>query len=129
MLAQKAMVYLSTAGTFCFMLIVNISINVVHLLSPSLAKSIAMRVGEKSTMAQNPNFKYEDWGLTFGSMNFVKAVSHSLWLSLGQEAFEGGAAPDSPVVLMSGEKSSIGKFVKGAWTRVAPRLRLSPCGR
>lgn len=114
MLAQKVMVYVSTAGMFCFMLIMNISINILHLLSPSLAKSIAMRVGEKATMTQNPNFKYDDWGLTFGSMNFVKAVCHNMWLSLGQEAFEGGQAPDSPVVLMNGEKSSIGKFVKGA---------------
>lgn len=114
MLAQKAMVYLSTAATFCFMLVVNISMNIVLILSPGLAKSIAMRVGEKATMTQNPNFDYKDWGLTFGSMNFVKAVCHNLWLSLGQEAFEGGEAPDSPVVLMSGERSSIGKFAKGA---------------
>lgn len=114
MLAQKAMVYLSTVGTFLFMLIVNISINVVQLLSPSLAKSIVMRVGEKATMTQNPNFKYEDWGLSFGSFSSVKAVCHSLWLSLGQEAFLGGDAPDSPVVLMNGERSSIGKFAKGA---------------
>lgn len=114
MWAQKVMVYISTAGTFCFMLIVNLTINVVNLLSPSLAKSIAMKMGEQSTMVQNPNFKYEDWGQTFGSMNFVKAVSHNLWLSLGQEAFEGGEAPDSPVVLMSGAKSSIGKFARGA---------------
>lgn len=115
MWAQKAMVYISTTGTFCFLLLVNISISVVRLLSPGLAKSIVMRLGEQSTMAQNPNFKYEDWGLTFGSMNFVKAVSHSMWLSLGQEAFQGGEAPDSPVVLLSGAKSSIGKFVRGAW--------------
>lgn len=114
MWAQKVMVYISTAGTFCFLLIVNLTVKVANLLSPSLAKSIAMRMGEQSTMVQNPNFKYEDWGLTFGSMNFVKAVSHSLWLSLGQEAFKGGEAPDSPVVLMSGAKSSIGKFAKGA---------------
>lgn len=113
-LVQKVMVYLSTAATFCSMLVVTISIKVVHLLSPGLAKSIAMTVGEKSTMTQNPNFKYEDWGLTFGSMNFVKAVCHNLWLSLGQEAFEGGQAPDSPVMLMNGERSSIGKFAKGA---------------
>lgn len=112
-LAQKVMVYLSTAATFCLMLVVNISMNVVQLLSPDLAKSIAVRMGE-ATMTQNPDFEYEDWGLTFGSMNFVKAVCHSLWLSLGQEAFEGGEAPDSPVVLMNGERSSIGKFAKGA---------------
>lgn len=134
MLAQKAMVYLSTVGMFCFMLIANISINVVRLLSPSLAKSIAIRVGEKSTMTQNPKFKYEDWGLTFGSMNFVKAVCHNLWLSLGQEAFEGGKAPDSPVVLMNGERSSVGKFAKGAWrVRACPpsaRSRVChPCRR
>lgn len=114
MWAQKVMVYISTVGTFCFMLAINISINVVHLLSPSLATSIAMWVGDKATMTQNTNFNFEDWALTFGSMNSIKAVCRDLWLSLGQEAFEGAEAPDSPVVLMNGVKSSIGKFVRGA---------------
>lgn len=113
MLARRVLVYVSTAGTFCYMLLMTISINVLRLLSPSLAKSIVMRIGEQSTMARNPNFKYEDWGRTFGSMNALKAVGQSLWMSLGQEAFEGGEAPDSPVVRMNGEKSSIGKFAKG----------------
>lgn len=114
MFAQKVMVYVSTAGTLCFMLALNLVLRIVHLFSPTLAKKVILRVGEKTTMTQNPNFKYEDWGLTFASMTFIKAVFYHQWMLLGQEAFEGGDAPDSPVVTMTGEKSSIRKFMKGA---------------
>lgn len=114
MFAQKVMVYVSTAGTLCFMLAFNLVLWIMHHFSPTLAKKVVLRVGEKTTMPQNPNFKYEDWGLTFASKNFIKTASYHLWLSLGQEAFNGGDAPDSPVVSMAGEKSSIRKFMKGA---------------
>lgn len=114
MFAQKVMVYVSTAGTLCFMLALNVVLRIAHLFSPTLAKKVVLRVSEKTTMTQNPNFKYEDWGLTFASKKFIKTGAHYLWLSLGQEAFEGRDAPDSPVVTMAGEKSSIRKFMKGA---------------
>lgn len=113
MFAQKVMVYLSTGGTFCFMLGVNLIIRIIRLISPNLAKKIILRIGEKTTMTQNPNFSYEDWGLTFSSMKFVKTASYHLWLSLGQEAFEGADAPDSPVVSMEGKRTSICKYMKG----------------
>lgn len=113
MFAQKVMVYLSTGGTFCYMLLLNLTLTIIRLISPNLAKKIILKIGEKVTMTQNPNFKYEDWGLTFCSMKFVKTASHHLWLSLGQEAFEGGDAPDSPVVTMEGKETSICKYMKG----------------
>uniref|UniRef100_A0A3Q3MRM9 Iodothyronine deiodinase n=1 Tax=Labrus bergylta TaxID=56723 RepID=A0A3Q3MRM9_9LABR len=105
-------VYLSTAWLFCFLIGVNVLVKIVGFISPSLSKKIILKMGEKTTMTQNPKFKYEDWGQTFCSLEFVKTASLHMWLSLGQEAFEGGKAPDSPVVTMEGEKTSVCKFLK-----------------
>lgn len=87
---------------------------ILHFISPSLSKKRILRLGEKITMTQNPRFKYEDWGPTFRSFMFVKFASKHMWLSLGQEAFVGRDAPDSPVVAMDGKKTSIWKHMKGA---------------
>ncbi|KAI3368842.1 hypothetical protein L3Q82_025823 [Scortum barcoo] len=112
MFLQRLWVYLSTLHMFCFMVGMTIFTRVMHFISPSLTKKLILRMGEKITMTQNPNFKYEDWGLTFGSMEFIKTASRHMWMSLGQEAFEGRKAPDSPVVSMEGEKTSICKYLK-----------------
>lgn len=114
---RKVSVYLSTAGTLCYMLMLNGVLRTLQLVSPALAKKIILKLGEKVTMTQNPRFKYEDWGLTFTSMAFVKTASHHMWLSLGQEAFVGLEAPDSPVVTMGKKRTSIGEFMKGASRR------------
>lgn len=94
------------------MVCLNITLRIVHCISPNLAKKVILSVGETTTMPQNPKFRYEDWGLTFMSLSFIKTATMHMWLSLGQEAFEGGVAPDSPVFTMDGRKSSIHKFMK-----------------
>ena len=113
MFLQKLMAYWSVAGIFCFMVGISLTIQILRLICPSLAKKIVLKLGESSTMTQNPNFKFEDWGPTFGSKEFIKTASYHLWMSLGQEAFVGGEAPDSPVVTMKGETKNICKYLNG----------------
>lgn len=113
MFLHKLVVFVSTAGLLCYMIGLNLVLWIINFISPSLAKKIILKMGEKVTMTQNPNFKYEDWGLTFTTANFVKATAKHMWLSLGQEAFVGLEAPDSPVVTMEGKNTTICSFVKG----------------
>lgn len=91
---------------------VNIILGIMLYVSPRLAKKLILKLGERATMTQNPSFKFEDWGPTFGTFKFFKTASHHMWLSLGQEAFVGGEAPDTDVVSMEGTKSRISRFVK-----------------
>ncbi|KAA8590010.1 hypothetical protein FQN60_013375 [Etheostoma spectabile] len=108
---QRLMVYLSTTCMFFYMIGINLLISIMQYISPNLTKTIILKMNEKTTMTQNPNFKYEDWGQTFASFNFLKTVSHHLWLSLGQEAFMGGDAPDTSVFNMEGKKTSVHKYM------------------
>uniref|UniRef100_A0AAX7TCY5 Iodothyronine deiodinase n=1 Tax=Astatotilapia calliptera TaxID=8154 RepID=A0AAX7TCY5_ASTCA len=112
MFLQKILLYLSTACMFCYMLGLFLMLAILQFFSPSLAKTFILRMGEKITITQNPRFNYEDWGLTFMSLAFIKTASFHMWLSLGEEAFVGGEAPDSPVVTMDREKTSISKYLK-----------------
>ncbi|KAJ0032370.1 hypothetical protein NQD34_002451 [Periophthalmus magnuspinnatus] len=115
MFLQKLWVYLSTILMFGYMVSLNLTLRIIYFVSPNIFKKVTLSMGKKLTMTQNPNFTFEDWGLTFMSLSFIKTVSHILWLSMGQEAFEGGAAPDSPVITMEGQESSILKFMKDGW--------------
>ncbi|KAJ8248185.1 hypothetical protein GJAV_G00239270 [Gymnothorax javanicus] len=108
----KLMVYLSSIFLFLFMLIRTLVLRILSVFAPGLVKRIILKIGERSTMTQNPNFKYEDWGPTFTSLTFVKTVIDHLWLSLGDEAFVGERAPDTPVFTLDGRKGRISDFFK-----------------
>ena len=92
---------------------ITLIIQILRLICPSLANKIVLKMGERSTMTQNPNFKFEDWAQTFGSKEYIKFAFRRLWMNLGQEAFVGGEAPDSPVVTMKREKTNICKYLNG----------------
>ncbi|KAM4629103.1 type I iodothyronine deiodinase isoform 2-T2 [Polymixia lowei] len=123
MFFQKLLVYLSTACLLCAVIVNTLFLRIMFFISPTFTKKILLKLGEKTTMAQNPNFKYEDWGLTFMSFAFVKAVLQHLWLCLGQEAFLGGDAPDSPVVTLEGKKSTIFKYLHDEFKELVKDFR------
>lgn len=110
---QKLLVYLSTVVMICYAILQMSLVKLMSIISPGLAKTILLKLGEKCTMTQNPKFKYEDWAPTFFSTVFIKTVFTVSWCSLGLEAFEGYTAPDTPVYTMDGQKTSILRFLKG----------------
>lgn len=114
MSVQKLLLCVQTVYLFCYLTALHVTLRIVHFISPSLAKKIILKMGEKTTMSQNPNFRYEDWGLTFMSMEFFRTAYTHIWLSLRQEAFTGAQAPDSPLVTMDGERTSVHAFLKGS---------------
>ena len=113
MFLQRLTAYCLVIGKFCFMVGITLIIQILRLICPSLANKIVLKMGESSTMTQNPNFKFEDWAQTFGSKEYIKFAFRRLWMNLGQEAFVGGEAPDSPVVTMKREKTNICKYLNG----------------
>nr|XP_014347855.1 PREDICTED: type I iodothyronine deiodinase isoform X1 [Latimeria chalumnae] len=76
-------------------------------------KKFLLEQGKKTTMTQNPKFRYEDWGPKHFSFRFLKAISYFTWRNLGDEAFVGQPAPNTPVIDLQGKPHSIFDFVKG----------------
>uniref|UniRef100_A0AAY5K5R5 Iodothyronine deiodinase n=1 Tax=Esox lucius TaxID=8010 RepID=A0AAY5K5R5_ESOLU len=111
-LIWKLFIYLSTPCFVCVACMQFIFLVLLNWISPSLTKKLLLNMGRKSFMTQNPKFKYEDWGPTFMSLNFIKTVIGYIWTNLGQEAFVGNKAPDSPVVTLDGTTTSIYNYLK-----------------
>lgn len=110
---KKVSVYVSAVAMILFAIVQISLLKLLSIFSPRLMKKIHLKMGEKFTMTQNPKFKYEDWGPSFFSPVFIKTVISVNWCSLGLEAFEGYAAPDTALFTLDGEKTSIHRFLKG----------------
>uniref|UniRef100_A0A4W5QQZ4 Iodothyronine deiodinase n=1 Tax=Hucho hucho TaxID=62062 RepID=A0A4W5QQZ4_9TELE len=111
-LMWKLFIYLSMPCLFCFAFMQFMFLTLLNLISRSLTKKLILKMGEKVTMTQNPKFKYEDWGPTFMSWTFVKTILGHMWTNVGQEAFVGNNAPDSPVITLDGKITSIYNYLK-----------------
>lgn len=110
---RKLFVYLSAVAMILYAIMHMTLMKLLSIVCPGLMKKINLKMGERSTMTQNPKFKYEDWGPTFFSLAFIKTVISVNWCSLGLEAFEGHAAPDTALFTLDGQKTSIHRFLKG----------------
>lgn len=110
---RKLSVYVSAAAMILFAIAQMTLLKLLSFVSPGLMRKIHLKMGEKSTMTQNPKFRYEDWGPTFFSLRFIKTVLSVNWCSLGLEAFEEHAAPDTALFTLDGQKTSIHRFLKG----------------
>ena len=113
MILQKLWIYLSLGCLFLSAILNVIVLRVLFAVWPAMAKKIVLKMGEKATMTQNPKFRFEDWGYSFGSYKSLKTIFRHIWLSLGQEAFVGWEAPDSQVVTLEGKASTILKHLNG----------------
>ncbi|GCB76503.1 hypothetical protein scyTo_0015503, partial [Scyliorhinus torazame] len=85
---------------------------IMLLLFPEIVKKLVLKSGLKTSMTQNPKFKYEDWGPTFFSLRFVKTVARSLIMNCADEAFKGSPAPNTRVVDLENKEHKVLDFVK-----------------
>lgn len=84
----------------------------MSLLFPQTLRKIVLKAGLKSTMTQNPKFKYEDWGPTIFTMEFVKTVFKHLLVNMGDEAFKGAFAPNTRVIDFDNKEHNVLDFLK-----------------
>uniref|UniRef100_W5M5Q0 Iodothyronine deiodinase n=1 Tax=Lepisosteus oculatus TaxID=7918 RepID=W5M5Q0_LEPOC len=110
---EKLKVYLFSIFLVFVVFAQSLFFKILSVVSPTLTKTILLKLGERSTMTQNPNFRYEDWGPTFYQLAFPKAVLAFLRKSLRDEAFVGHPAPDTAVLTLEREKTSVCSFMRG----------------
>uniref|UniRef100_G3VZ61 Iodothyronine deiodinase n=1 Tax=Sarcophilus harrisii TaxID=9305 RepID=G3VZ61_SARHA len=70
-------------------------------------------LSQRININQNPAFEYKDWGPTFFSIQYFFFVLKVRWQHLEDQALQGGLAPNSPVVTLSGESRRIWDFMNG----------------
>ncbi|KGL76208.1 hypothetical protein N309_00884, partial [Tinamus guttatus] len=82
------------------------------ILFPEAMKRYILKLGEKSSMNNNPKFSYENWGPTFFSFKYLLFVLKVRWKRLEDEAYEGHPAPNTPVVTSNGEVRQLLDFMQ-----------------
>uniref|UniRef100_A0A8C4S4X1 Iodothyronine deiodinase n=3 Tax=Erpetoichthys calabaricus TaxID=27687 RepID=A0A8C4S4X1_ERPCA len=98
--------------TFILLLLQLLVFRLIALICPGIAKNILLKLGELSTMTQNPKFSFEDWGPTFFTLTFVKSVFFETLANCGDEAVEGEAAPNTTVLDLQGGLHKLHEFMR-----------------
>ncbi|KAI1889242.1 hypothetical protein AGOR_G00177130 [Albula goreensis] len=111
---RKLLVYLYSLCLVFFVFLQTLFLKTLSVISPELTKKVLLKMGEGVTMTQNEKFKLEDWGPTFYTWTFVKTVLQHTWKSVGEEAFVGYPAPDTPLYTLDGKKTSMSQFYEGS---------------
>uniref|UniRef100_H3ALR9 Iodothyronine deiodinase n=1 Tax=Latimeria chalumnae TaxID=7897 RepID=H3ALR9_LATCH len=109
---SKILVYIRGISLMLFAYLLVLFGKVLLTFFPETGKKFLLEQGKKTTMTQNPKFRYEDWGPKHFSFRFLKAISYFTWRNLGDEAFVGQPAPNTPVIDLQGKPHSIFDFVK-----------------
>ncbi|CAM9332213.1 unnamed protein product [Rangifer tarandus platyrhynchus] len=86
---------------------------VLLMLFPRRVKQNILAMGEKTGMTRNPHFSHENWIPTFFSAQYFWFILKVRWQRLEDMTEQGGLAPNSPVVCLSGERCSIWDFMQG----------------
>uniref|UniRef100_A0A8C0HHC8 Iodothyronine deiodinase n=1 Tax=Chelonoidis abingdonii TaxID=106734 RepID=A0A8C0HHC8_CHEAB len=85
---------------------------ILMILFPEMMKRYILKQGQKSSIATNPKFSYENWGPTFFSFKYLLFVLKVKWKRLEDAAFLGHNAPNTPVADFRGEVHHILDFMQ-----------------
>ncbi|TKC49962.1 hypothetical protein EI555_010444, partial [Monodon monoceros] len=86
---------------------------VLLTLFPRRVKQNILAMSEKTGMAKNPHFSYENWIPTFFSAQYFWFILKVRWQRLEDMTEQGGLAPNCPVVRLSGQRCNIWDFMQG----------------
>ncbi|XP_078417764.1 type I iodothyronine deiodinase isoform X3 [Cetorhinus maximus] len=111
----KWAVYVETLTLVLYLCVQTLIGKVMLLFFPETVKRFVLKMGLKTTMSQNPKFKYEDWGPTFFTFRFVKVAARHLLMNCGDEAFKGLSAPNTRVIDLENKEHKVLDFVKDGW--------------
>ncbi|KAB1269125.1 Type I iodothyronine deiodinase [Camelus dromedarius] len=88
---------------------------VLLTLFPGRVKQDILAMSQRTGMAQNPHFSYENWIPTFFSIQYFWFILKVRWQRLEDTTEQGGLAPDCPVVRLSGQRCNIWDFMQDGW--------------